>query len=71
MFNISAALAGLGAIHKILPVVEAIGKEVGPVVQQELADGKALWADVEKCYADIKGAIDAVKAAVEGTAPKA
>ena len=69
--NIGAALAGISAIHKLLPVVEAIGKEVGPVVEQEIADGKVIWGDVVKCFDDLKGAVEVAKSAAEGAAPQA
>jgi hypothetical protein len=66
--DIASAFASLSAIEKIVPVLEAIGKEVGPLVQSEVADGKILWGDLVKCFEDLKGAIAAVKSA---TQPKA
>jgi hypothetical protein len=66
--DISSAFASLSAIEKIVPVLEAIGKEVGPLIQEEVDDGKVLWGDLVKCFEDLKGAIAAVKSAAE---PKA
>lgn len=61
MGNIEMILAGISTVEKFMPVVEAVGKEIGPLVQVELADGKAIWSDVEKCFADFKIAIAAAK----------
>ncbi len=61
--DIAGAFATFNAIEKIVPVVEAIGKEFGPLIESEVKDGKVLWGDLEKCYEDLKGALAAVKAA--------
>ncbi len=65
--DIAGAFASFKAIEKIIPVVEAIGKEFGPFIQEEVKDGKVLWGDLEKCFEDLKGAIAAVKAATTPT----
>jgi hypothetical protein len=59
--DISVILAGISTLEKIVPVVEAVGKEIGPLVQAELKDGKVLWGDVSKCWEDFKAALAAVK----------
>lgn len=59
--NISEIMAGISTLEKFIPVVEAVGKEIGPLVQAELKDGKVLWADVEKCWGDFRMALAAVK----------
>jgi hypothetical protein len=59
--NISAILAGISTLEKFLPVVEAVGKEIGPLVQTEIKDGKVLWADVLNCFDDFKKAVLALK----------
>lgn len=59
--NVSEIFAGISTLEKVMPVVEHVGKEIGPLVQSELADGKQLWADVEKCWTDFKTAVAAVK----------
>ncbi len=61
--NIASAFATMNAIEKILPVLESIGKEFGPLIESEVKDGKVLWGDLEQCFSDLKGAIAAVKAA--------
>jgi len=61
MLNISAIMAGVGTLEKFIPVVEAVGKEIGPLVQKELADGKVIWGDVTKAWNDFKEAVGSVK----------
>lgn len=61
--NLAAILAGVSTLEKIVPVIESIGSHIGPLVQTELADGKAVWADVVKAYKDLQEAIALVKAA--------
>jgi hypothetical protein len=63
--NIVSAFASLSAIEKMLPALEAIGKEFGPLIQSEVKDGKVLWGDFVKCFEDLKGALSAVKAATQ------
>lgn len=70
MEKLTAIAAGVGTLEKFIPVVEAVGADIGPFVQTELADGKAVWADVEKAWADFKAAVAAVKAAAPATAAK-
>ena len=62
--NLATIMAGLSTAEKIVPVLEAVGKEIGPLVETEVTDGKAIWADVEKAFNDLKAAFAAVKAAV-------
>lgn len=59
--NISAILAGVSTLEKFMPVVEAVGKEIGPLVQTEIKDGKVLWVDIEQAYNDFKKAVAALK----------
>jgi hypothetical protein len=63
MPNITAILSGLSFVKQVVPIVENVGAEIGPLIQAELADGHALWADVEKAVADLKAAVEKVKAA--------
>lgn len=67
--NIAAILAGIKIAEKIVPIIEAVGSEIGPLVQTELADGKAIWADVIKAYDDLKAAYATVKAAASVAQP--
>ena len=67
MPNITAILSGLGFVKKLMPLVENVGTEIGPLVQTELADGKTLWAEVEKAIADLKAAYEKIKGAVPST----
>lgn len=50
-------------LEKLIPVVEAVSKEVGPTIEVEFTDGKELWADVHKAITDLKVALDVVKTA--------
>lgn len=61
MGELTVIAAGISTVEKILPVVEAVGKEIGPLVEKELVDGKVVWADVQKAFADLRAAFDAVK----------
>ncbi len=61
--GITTIMAGMNTLDKILPVIEAVAKEIGPVVETETTDGKAVWADVLKAFDDLKVALAAVKAA--------
>lgn len=65
MLNIHGILSGLGTLNKIVPVIEAVEKEIGPLVRTELKDGQALWDDVHIAFEDLKNAVAAVKAAAE------
>lgn len=61
--NLAAILSGVGTLEKIVPVIESIGAHIGPLVETEVDDGKAIWADVVKAYKDLQLAVDAVKSA--------
>lgn len=67
MPSISTILAGVETLEKFIPMVEAVGKDIGPLVQTEIADGKAIWSDVTKAWDDFKAAIAVVKAAAPAT----
>jgi hypothetical protein len=60
---IGAIFTGISTLEKIIPVVEEVATEIGPVVRAEIADGETIWADVEKAIADLRIAFAAVKAA--------
>lgn len=61
--NLAAIKMGVGFFQKMVPVIEAIAKEVGPLFETEVADGKAVWAAVTKSWNDFKAAVGAAKAA--------
>ena len=69
--SFEAAFATFSVIEKGLPFLEAAGKEFGPFIQEEVADGKVVWADLVKCFEDVKGAVAAVKLAVTPAAKPA
>ena len=61
MIGIGTVITGISTLEKIIPVVEQVAAEIGPVVKTEIADGEAVWADVEKALADLRAAFTAVK----------
>lgn len=65
--NIAAILAGISTAQKLLPVMEEVGREIGPLVETELADGKAVWSSVEKALSDLKVALSSLKVAAQAT----
>jgi hypothetical protein len=70
--SLASVFAGIGTLEKIVPVVEAIGAQIGPLVETEVSDGKEIWGDVVKAFNDFKGAVALVKAAASsatGTPP--
>ena len=67
MDKLTAIAAGVGTLEKFIPVVEAVGKDIGPFVETEITDGKTVWADVLKAWSDFKAAVAEVKAAVPAT----
>lgn len=71
--SLETILAGIGTLEKFIPVVEAVGAEIGPLVKEELTDGEVIWADMVKCFNDFKGALAAIKtvAASSPTTPPA
>lgn len=58
---IGAIFTGISTLEKIIPVVEEVASEIGPVVRAEIADGQAIWADVEKAIADLRAAFAVIK----------
>ncbi len=54
-------LSGISTLEKLIPVIEEIGKQIGPLVETEITDGKAIWSDVVKAYTDLKATIAVVK----------
>lgn len=68
--SVTTVLAGIGTIEKILPIVEAVGREIGPLVKTEVADGEVVWSDLVKAFNDFKLAVVSVKAAAEGSPAK-
>jgi hypothetical protein len=60
---IGAIFTGISTLEKIIPVVEEVAQEMGPIVRAEIADGTTIWADVEKAIADLRTAFAAVKSA--------
>ena len=67
--SLETILAGIGTLEKFIPVVEAVGAEIGPLVKEELTDGEVIWADMVKCFNDFKAAVAIVKTAATGTTP--
>lgn len=67
--EIATILAGIGTIHKIVPVVEAIGSQLKPLVEKEVMDGKQLWKDVEIAVEDLKTAIGRIEDATKPPTP--
>lgn len=56
-------LSGISTLEKVIPIIEEIGTQIGPLVEIEVVDGKAIWADVKKAYTDLKNAIAIVRTA--------
>ena len=67
--SVETILAGVGTLEKFIPVVEAVGAEIGPLVKTEVADGEVIWADLVKCFNDFCAAVAIVKSAAAGATP--
>jgi hypothetical protein len=70
--SLASVFAGIGTLEKIVPVVEAIGSQIGPLIEQEVTDGKEIWSGVVKAFDDFKAAVALVKVAASsatGTPP--
>jgi hypothetical protein len=61
-------LAGLGALTKIVPVVEAIITDIGPGVATLGTDAVAIVNDISKLLNDVKANLDALKASAVAAA---
>ena len=61
-------LAGISTFEKFAPVVHAVADELQPLVHQEIADGHAIWADVEKAIVDLEAAFSVIKTAAQTAA---
>lgn len=67
MIGIGTIFTGISTVEKILPVVEQVAAEIGPVVKTEIADGEAVWSAVEKALADLRAAFATVKSVTAQT----
>ena len=65
--NIDTILAGISTAQKVLPIIEQVGKEIGPLVQEEVVDGKAVWEATDKALKDLQAAFVSLKAATQAT----
>lgn len=65
MDKVEMIFAGISTVEKLAPVIEGIAKEIGPIVQTELKDGKLIWVDVLQAWNDFKAAVAHVKASVQ------
>lgn len=65
--GIGTIFTGIGAVERLIPVIETISTEIGPVIKAEVADGEILWADFEKSLADLKAAFATARTAIQST----